>query len=339
MAYITLNKNNFYNNLDIITNKTKTKDKIALVLKDNAYGHGIIEIASMANGYGITKCVVQTFKEALQIEEYFDYILVLADFPIAQSDKIRYTINDMHTISKFPKGTRVELKVDTGMHRNGVLPDELYTAFARIKEHELILEAVFTHHRSADELSGEWFWQNEIFEKVKTHALLLVEEFSFDKIRFHSCNSASLFRTEDFNEDMVRVGIAAYGCMELPSVFGSREEFKPVLSLHSSKISTRKVTEGMGIGYGATYFSNKYTNVSNYDIGYGDGFFRAFSNNYKTPEGFSLVGRVSMDNSSFLSDDDSILVFNNASSAAKYVNTIAYEVLTSLKEGIKRSIV
>ena len=58
MAYITLNKNNFFHNLDIITKKTKSKDKIAIVLKDNAYGHGLLEIASMAKEYGITKAVV-----------------------------------------------------------------------------------------------------------------------------------------------------------------------------------------------------------------------------------------------------------------------------------------
>ena len=81
MAYITLNKNNFFHNLDIITNKTKSKDKIALVLKDNAYGHGLLEIAQMAKEYGITKAVVKNEEEANIIEAYFDYVLILADFP------------------------------------------------------------------------------------------------------------------------------------------------------------------------------------------------------------------------------------------------------------------
>ena len=55
MAYIILNKNNFFNNLDIIAKRTKSVDKIALVLKDNAYGHGLVEVAAMAHEYGIKK--------------------------------------------------------------------------------------------------------------------------------------------------------------------------------------------------------------------------------------------------------------------------------------------
>ena len=167
MAYITLNKNNFFNNLDIIANKTKDKDKIALVLKDNAYGHGLTLIAQMAKEYGITKAVVRSSDEARTIDEYFDYILVLADIPKVTSEKVRFTINDLKSIDNFPKGTKVELKVDTLMHRNGISIDELEDAIKKIKEQGLILESVFTHQRSADELTSEWFVQNEIFKLVK----------------------------------------------------------------------------------------------------------------------------------------------------------------------------
>jgi len=79
MAYITLNKNHFFNNLDIITKLTKSKDKIALVLKDNAYGHGLLNMASMAQEYGISKAVVRSQEEAVKIDAFFEYILVLAE--------------------------------------------------------------------------------------------------------------------------------------------------------------------------------------------------------------------------------------------------------------------
>ena len=338
MAYITLNKNNFFNNLDIIANKTKDIDKVALVLKDNAYGHGILEIAGMAQEYGIKKCVVQSYNEAKKVEDFFEYILVLADFPQTHSEKIRYTINDISKISQFPKGTKVELKVDSGMHRNGISEDELYTAFIRLKEHELSLEAVFTHHRSADELTSEWFWQNRIFARVKSHALELAEEFGFTKPRFHSANSAALFRTQRCIEDMVRVGVAAYGCMELPNSL-KIEGFKPVLSLYAKRVSSRRLQKGQCVGYGAIFTADKECSVSNYDFGYGSGFLRASSNIYVTPNSYKLVGRISMDNSSFICDEDEICIFNNASDAAKSANTIGYEVLTSLKENIVRRVI
>ena len=337
MPYITLNKNNFFNNLDIIAKKTKDIDKIALVLKDNAYGHGIIEVAQMAQEYGVKRAVVQNCQEAQRVAEYFEYVLVLADYSSEKCPKIRYTINDINAISSFAKGTKVELKVDSGMHRNGIAIDELYTAFARIKEHGLKLEAIFTHHRSADELTSEWYWQNDVFKRVKGHAEELVKEFGFDELRFHSANSASLFRSQNFDEDMVRVGIAAYGCMELPTM--QKNGFKPLLSLYAKKISSRYLKSGDRVGYSGTYEADKMCKVSNYDFGYGAGFLRSSSSFYRTPKGSELLGRVSMDNSSFLSDDDELLIFDDARVAANFAKTIAYEVLTSLKPEIKRDIV
>ena len=324
MAYITLNKNNFFNNLDIIKKQTKSIDKIALVLKDNAYGHGLLEVASMAKEYGIKKAVVQTNAEAKLIENHFKYILVLADIPSTCSDKIRYTINDINSISRFPKGTLVELKIDTGMHRNGIEQSQLQNALKQIEENELILEAIFTHHRNADELSSEWFWQNDNFKTIKKLS---------PNVRFHSANSASLFRYEDFDEDMARVGIAAYGCLD------NVDGLKPVLSLWANKISSRTLHVGQAVGYGATYIAKKDETISNYNFGYGDGFLRSLSNNFTTPNNEKLLGRISMDNSSFLSDKDEILVFNNAKDVAGLANTISYEVLTSLKSNIKRTIV
>jgi len=333
MAYITLNKKHFFNNLDIIANKTKTKDKIAVVLKDNAYGHGILEVASMAKEYGITKSVVRCIPEAEMVEGFFEYILVLADIPKSPSEKIRYTINDINKIKNFPKNTKVELKFDSGMHRNGVSYEELEDALALIKKYELKLEGMFTHHRSADELTSEWFWQNENFEKAKQK----LKSLGYKNIRFHSANSASTMRHTQIDEDMVRVGIAIYGCIK-SDVFDT-SEFKPVLSLWAEKNSQRVVSKNERVGYGGICTLDEESVVSNYDFGYADGFHRLCSNNYTTPNGEKLIGRISMDNSSFLSDKDELLVFDDASVLAKSAKTISYEVLTSLKHYIRREVV
>ena len=333
MAYITLNKNNLFNNLDIIASHTKSKDKIAIVLKDNAYGHGIIEIASLAKEYGVKKAVVCNNDEAKAVENLFEYILVLGEIPKKTSSKVRYTINDMNSIDKFPKNTLVELKVDTGMHRNGILMSELRSAFSKIIDAQLILEGVFTHHRSADELTSEWFWQNDNFSKVKEEAKSLALEFGFAPLRFHSANSASLLRTDSFDEDMARVGIATYGCLE------DAQGLLPVLSVYADRLSSREVEKGQRIGYGGIYTADEDCLVSNYNFGYGDGFLRNSSNKFTTSNGVKQVGRISMDNSSFISDEEKLLVFSNAIDAAKAAQTISYEVLTSLKDNLKREIV
>ena len=271
------------------------------------------------------------------IESFFNYILVLGDIPTSASQTIRYTINDLQSIDKFPKGTKVELKVDTGMHRNGIAVDELEEAFIKIKDAGLLLEGMFTHHRSADELTSEWYWQRENFEDAKKRAKELSLKYGFAPLRFHSSNSAALFRNASFDEDMARVGIAAYGCMKLPLALNI-DGFKPVLSLWAKKLSSRKLVAHQRVGYGGDAEVTCDEVVSNYDFGYGEGFLRVCANGYKTPEGVELIGRISMDNSSFLSSSDELLIFDDATYVAIFASTISYEVLTSLKPEIKREI-
>ena len=330
MAFITLSKKNFFYNLDIISKLSYGKDKVALVLKDNAYGHGLVEVAQMAQEYGIKKAVVRTNAEAEAVEAYFEYILVLGDIAKVPSEKILYTINDMQSIPKFPKGTRVELKVNTGMNRNGIQINEIETAFSLLQTQGLQLEALFTHHACADELDGAYEVQKEMFSLLKAKMP--------QTLRFHSCNSAALFREKRFDEDMVRVGIAAYGCLEMPESL-SQIKLKPVLSLYAKKISSRVLKKGEKVGYGLTFEADEVCRVSNYDFGYGDGFIRMCSHLHTTPDGTKIVGRISMDNSSFLSDKEELLIFNDARVVADFANTISYEVLTSLKAHIPRKIV
>ena len=337
MAYILLNKNNFFYNLDIIADKTKSKDKIAVVLKDNAYGHGLCEMATLAREYGIKKTVVQTQSDAQEIYDYFEYILVLAQIPEVADPKVHYTINSLDAIKKFPKYTKVELKVNTGMNRNGIEMDELERAFSLISENELELKGVFTHHSCADEEGDYYDFQKENFEKVKLQATELAKQYDI-QLSFHSANSAALFRTKEFDEDMTRVGIAIYGGLEMPKSICS-VDLKPVLSLYARRNSSRIINAGDCVGYGASFKSDKKQVVSNYDFGYGDGFLRTCSNIYKTPEGINIAGRISMDNSSFLSDKEELLVFNDAKDIAKFAGTFSYEILTSLKSDIIRKVI
>jgi len=331
MSYIELNKSAFFNNLDIIAKKCKDRDKIALVLKDNAYGHGLLEVATMAKEYGITKVVVRSPEEADLIKEFFEYILILRPtFPLRNEKNYLFTVNALEDLDKFSSEMRLELKVDSGMHRNGIAFDEIEEAKEIIKTKELKVEALFTHLRSADTMSAEWFWQQANFKKVK-------KAFS-KEFRFHSCNSAGLFRVNDFDEDMVRVGISAYGCLAMDRGF-DETGLQPVLSLYAQRISTRTLGKGERLGYNATFEAQEEMEVSNYDIGYADGLKRSLSNAYQTPDGYELLGRVSMDNSSYNTAEDKILIFDDANEMAAHVGTIAYEVLTSLSAYLKRVVI
>jgi alanine racemase len=337
MAYIELDRSAFFHNLDIIAQQTGSVDKIALVLKDNAYGHGLMEMSAMASHYGLSRAVVRNDHEAQMVSGYFDYVLVLADIPEMASDTIRYTVNTLEQISRFPEGCRVEIKVDTGMHRNGITVESLETAFKAASDAGLVVEGVFTHHRSADTLSSEWFWQKKQFETVKKKASELARQFGFEPLRFHSCNSAALFRDAAFDEDMARIGIAAYGCLQMDMTL-TQPELKPVLSLYAQKIAERTLETDERVGYNGLFAAEKSMTVSTYDVGYADGMLRAASNGYTTPDGSALLGRISMDNTTFVSKDEALLIFNDANSYAEAAGTIGYEVLTGMRSHLTRTV-
>jgi len=339
LAKIIINKLNYFHNLSVISKHAKDKEKVAVVLKDNAYGHGLTEIASLACEFGITKAVVQTIEEACKIQEFFKDILILADVSThTYSHTFHITINTLSDITKLPENTNVHLKVDTGMHRNGIRESELKEAIHRIYKQGLNLTGVYSHHRSADELSCEYFCQKMNFKKVKAEVKKTCEELLLPKPHFHSANSSAFFRDTNCDDDMFRVGIATYGYLETDNVY-KIPNLKPVLSLHAKRISSRKLLINEKLGYGGKYKAKKTMEVSTYDIGYGDGFLRINEKQqYTTPEGFEVLGRVSMDSLSLNSEKENVCLFNDVRALAKIHGTITYEILTSLKPNIKKEI-
>lgn len=334
MGTIKLSREALHCNLDIIAQQVGARDKIAVVLKDNAYGHGAKLIAKEVQEYGIKQAVVRLESEALEIADFFDNILILADYPTAPSPAFSYAINALEAIEKLSKGTRVELKIDTGMHRNGIAADDLAKAFERMATQGLECVGVMSHFKSADTLSSEWFWQREIFDALKEKATKLAGKYGW-KIRFHISNSAGTFRSSQCTDDMVRVGIALYGCLQMDATL-LQPVLKPVLSLAGDKIATRTLKAGQRVGYNGIYEAQCDEVVSTYDLGYANGLDRLASNKYLTPEGIALRGRISMDSAAFSTDMDELLIFNDAREYAKAVGTIGYEILACLDKDLKR---
>lgn len=340
MSYITLNKNNFFHNLDICSKQATDKSKIAIVLKDNAYGHGLIQIATLANEYGITKAVVRTIEEAKKIEKFFKQILILADTTNESlSHTFHITINRLEDMDILAPDTNIHIKIDTGMHRNGIDKEQLRMSINRAFQKKLNICGFFTHHKSADKMGTEYFIQKQTFKEIKSHLCDICEKLNLHKIQLHSCNSAALFRTNNFTEDFARIGIAAYGYIDRDKEFDSLD-LKPVLSLYAHKNSSRKVKKYETVGYGGTHRLQKDSIISNYDIGYADGFHRIPDGMiYNIDKECEIIGRISMDNMSINSDKEEICVFDDVKNLAQLHKTISYEMLTSLKDYIKRIIV
>ncbi len=338
MSYIIINKANFFHNLTLISKQIGGIEKLFVVLKDNAYGHGLEEMAELSHEFGATRCAVKTVKEALITKEYMPYTLVLSDIPKQKLSSIGITINHINSIQKMPTGSLVELKVDTGMHRNGIKPNEISQAIKFIKDKKLILKGVFTHFRSADELTSEYFWQRENFKEVKKRVKEVCKRENISQPYFHSHNSAAIFRNTHFNEDFARSGISIYGYHYLNPPL-QNPPLKPVLSLWAEKLSQRELKKGQRVGYGGVFEAKKDMIISTYDTGYGDGLFRYNGlGELKVANNQPILGRISMDSFALEGDDEKVCVFDDATHFAKYFNTITYEIITNLSGDIKRVI-
>jgi len=179
MSELVLNRSAYIHNLTKICAKAGGKDRVILVLKDNAYGHGAALVGREAASYGIKFCAVKNEAEARELEPFFEHILILSHIPHGgESRRFIYAVNDVSLISKFKKGARVHIAVDTLMHRNGVGVGEVRAACEAALAYGLQICGAFTHFRSAEELSSDYFVQNASFLKCDNITL----GYSFDKL-------------------------------------------------------------------------------------------------------------------------------------------------------------
>lgn len=253
MALIKLSKNALFHNLSLLTAKAGAA-QVAAVLKDNAYGHGLIETATLCAEYKIRWAVVRTLAEARQIDALFEHILVLADRPAGEVPaNVHFALNDAIGVREWPAGTRVHLKIDSGMHRNGIAPADLNAVLSAVVDRGLRLTGVFSHLKSADELSTELCWQEKNFAQIRAETESFCRAQELDRPLFHLYNSAATLRQKNADGyDLVRPGIALYGYCDLKTPFDPHG-LKPVLSLWADRLSIRQIAKGDRIGYGGGF--------------------------------------------------------------------------------------
>jgi alanine racemase len=333
MAHIKLDFDAYRHNLLYLSKYCGGIERLIAVFKDNAYGHGLSQIAPLAAAAGVRLGAVKNCDEAHQIDGLFETILILADLPIEPAPSSwAFAIHSIKALQNIPSKTRVHVNIDTGMHRNGIFLNELEDAIRLCANNQLKLEAFFTHYHSADVLSSDFFVQKERFEALKPQARRLAKKYGYENLQFHASNSAALLRESDkkFLDDYARSGIATYGYTDLPLSLGEHD-LRPVLSLWAKKMSSRKIEKGDCVGYGATYEALSSMTISTYDIGYGDGLFRYNGKGIlQVANGKRFLGRVSMDSFSIECVDDEVCVFNDAREFAKFFDTITYDILAKL---------
>lgn len=284
-----------------------TRRSICAVVKANGYGHGIVQTARAAIQAGATWCSVARIEEALVLRENGIECPVLVMGYTSPSrvveavrQNISLTVYDYGVASQYSQAAleaggrvKVHLKVDSGMGRLGIFPEDGMD-FARTLNGlpGIELEGLFTHFARADEPAlGVTQKQIERFQS-------LVGDLERNGMRpkwVHSANSAGTLYFPNSYYDFVRCGIAMYG-LHPSSDAPLPATFRPAMTWKARLVSVRTIPAGAGISYGHRYTTSNIERIGVLPIGYADGFRRRLGNFVLIHgERIPVVGTVCMD--------------------------------------------
>ncbi len=293
-------KDNILKNLKVFQKKYP-KLQMAPVLKSNAYGHGLFEVASVLEGQNIPFIIVDSFFEALTLRQkgIKQKILVIGyttpeqilskklnnvSFTIIGIDQLRAITEKLNSPINF------HLKIDTGMHRQGVLGDEINQSTHIIKANKnFVLEGVCTHFAIAHK-EGENFTRRQIEE---WHKVLKIFKKELSSVKyFHAAATGGLMFAEETDANVARLGVGLYGVDPNNLV-----ELEPTLEMRSVISSIKNIKKGEAVGYETTFVAEKDMKIATVPVGYFEGKDIRLSNkgSLKVKGQFCpIVGRVSM---------------------------------------------
>lgn len=199
---------------------------------------------------------------------------------------------------KLNKKAKVHIKVDTGMTRIGMRPDESGVDFVKnvMQKENIEIEGIFTHFARADEIDKTY--ANEQIAQFKRFTDEIEKKLNFSIPLKHCSNSAGIIELKNANMDIVRAGITLYGLWPSGEVKKNIVTLIPALSLQSHIVYIKEVEQDIGISYGSTYITDKLTRVATIPVGYGDGYPRGLSNKGHVlihGQRAPILGRVCMD--------------------------------------------
>ena len=300
-------------NMEHMKRNLSAGTKMMGVIKTDGYGHGALpigrELEKMDYVFGYA---VATAEEAMILRHggLKKPILILGyTFPycyeqLIQHD-VRHTVFRWDTVEelslcarKLGMSAKVHIKVDTGMNRVGIMPNDEGLAFVDKALHTegIEIEGIFTHFSRADETDKTS--AGEQYKKIRDFMERVEHELHYHIPIKHCSNSAGIIEMPETGMDMVRAGITLYGLWPSAEVRRDIVPLKPVLSLKSHIVYIKDVEAGSPVSYGGTYVTPKRMRIATIPVGYGDGYPRGLSgkgyvliHGKKAP----ILGRVCMD--------------------------------------------
>ncbi|MHB9027222.1 MAG: alanine racemase [Candidatus Latescibacterota bacterium] len=337
------------------------------VVKGNAYGHGLVECARTALESGAAMLGVAYAMEGVRLrEEGIDApILVLAGegpewVKEMVSHNLTMSLASFETLRELQKylhaeqgRCRVHLKVDTGMGRVGIHPEEAERLLREaVDTPGVTVEGIYSHFPAADEDRDDY-----TRGQIRRFRGML-DDFAARKRRpplAHLCNSAGILKFPEAHLDIVRPGIMAYGLLPYP---GSEQALPllPVLSWRSRVAFIKEVPAGFAVSYAGTFVTRRPSRLATVPVGYADGYRRFLSNRGKAIVNGMLVpvaGRVCMDQTVFdvtgagdVRPGDPVILIGeqngvrvSAEDLARIGETITHEIVTGIASRVSRAVI
>lgn len=376
-TYASVSLANIKHNIELIRARLKPETKYLAVVKANAYGHGMVDVANCALRSGASYLGVAFAEEGIRLRTagvaYAEdmrlrtpgvttpILLLGATDEDHMDDVILHdlmpTVFSMDTLSllqshaaKLSMICRLHLKVDTGMNRIGFTNEADFTeAIQQLKRcPNLVLDGLFTHF-AVSELPDSSFTRLQA-DRFRRY-IAIAHENGFYPV-LHASNSAAALHLPDLQFDMVRGGIAMYGCNPAGYTIEG-DDLRPAMSWHAYLTQIKTIPAGEGVSYGLKFVTPSDMTIGTVAVGYGDGYKRGLSGKADVlvrGKRAHQIGTICMDQMmidlSGIPDakvgDDVVLLGSQgdqtitADELAEKVGTISYEILLSISERVPR---
>lgn len=345
-------------NLNHYRNKLRQGVKTMAMVKAFSYGSGSFEVASMLQHHGVDYLAVAFADEGIALREAgitMPIVVLNADswsFATMIEHSLEPEIYSFSSLEMFMKelsrygesGYPVHIKIDSGMHRLGFVEEDIDQLIHILKfNKEISISSIFTHFAVSESPSFDKFTSSQInlFERM---ANKIKTAFPEQNILMHSSNSSAIERFGNAQYDMVRLGIGLYGISAT-----EQHCLKNVSTLKSRIVQIKVLSPGETVGYGRRGKIEKKSVIATIPVGYADGLDRKLGNGnwelYVKGKPARIVGNICMDTCMIditgipVGEGDEVIIFGNVPNVlkmAEVLDTIPYEIFTSISQRVKR---
>ena len=358
---VLISKNNLLENLKEYK-KQYPRLSFAPVLKSNAYGHGILQVAKILNKENIAFFVLDSLFEAITLRNDGSKLPILIigytspeNINNSKLPNVAFTITGLEQLQQIARTIKSQkkfhLKIDTGMHRQGILPEQINEAIKIIKTADRInLEGICSHFADADD-TDDSFTKMQIARWEKA---VVPFRQNFPKLKyFHISATTGIPYSKNIFTNVARLGMGLYGINSSPL---TKLNLKPVLLMRSVISSLKNIPAGECVGYNITYKGEKPIRVATAPVGYFESVDRRLSNRgfFKIAgHNCPIIGKISMNMTSIditslpetkFGDDVTIISdipddLNSAEQMAKLSGITPYEILARIPQHLRRTII